>query len=162
MKFATQRHQLNYNLHRLAIKIAGQKHYRQLLDDMIVSQLIKRTDVPSVTGELSCKLLTDQEAVNILNELKRLLRPGYRHSRQDKAILKIAKYKFGWSNETVFNYCLNTCPEIRSRLTKYELRHPKLYIMFRLLNPEQKSKIIKRLVIIEKKNENQKLPCQRG
>lgn len=152
MKFKTERHQLNYNLHRLAIKAVGPKDYRQLLNNMIVEQLSQRDEVPSVQGDLSCKLLTDREAINILIKLKRITRPGYKHTNQDKLIIRLAKYKFGWSGEAIFNYILESVPEIRKRLTNYELRHPKLNTLFRVLNIQQKDKVIKRLIMIESKN----------
>lgn len=151
IKFKTERHQLNYNLHRLAIKIAGKKNYRHLLDNLIVEQLSKRSEVPIVYGNLSSTLLTDDEAKNVLKVLKRLLRPGYHHSKQDKIILRVAKYKLRWSNEGIFNYIIHTCPEIRKRLTDYEIRHPKLDTLFRILNSDQKDLIIKRILMIEKK-----------
>lgn len=124
---------------------------------MIVDQLSKRQDVPSISGELSCKLLTDNEALNVYNDLRRLIRPGYQHTRQDKAILRIAKYKFSWSGEMIFHYILQTCPELRSRLTNYELKHPKLNTLLRIATFENKDKVIKRLIAIEKKNEAKKL-----
>lgn len=72
-------------------------------------------------------------------------------TKQRKILIKLARYIFAWSQEYTFSMIIETCPELRSRLTGWELNNSRLGKLFSIISKKQADKVIKRLTKIEKK-----------
>jgi hypothetical protein len=80
---------------------------------------------------------------------------GYQNiDKQVRTIIRIAKYKFGWSRSALFTYILQTCPELRERLTNREIKNSKTSALYQIMNSKQKSLVIQRLDQIQKRNKS--------
>lgn len=78
---------------------------------------------------------------------------GYQHiDKQVRTIVRIAKYKLSWKRSAIFSYILETCPELRERLTTHEIKNSKTSALYQLMDSKQKSLVIKRLDQIQKRN----------
>jgi hypothetical protein len=150
--FKTYRHYLNYKLHALSAVICGD-------DAVIDAQLAERglTSVKDLSLREAQQLAKELTIVaknvsNNVNKLKEAIGQGKMTANQRSAIIKIAKYKLGWGTEAIFSYILDTCPDHRTRLSKWEIENSKLNHLFGLLSSKDADKIIKRLDAIQKRN----------
>lgn len=71
---------------------------------------------------------------------------------QRRKIIRITKYKFNWSIEVVFSKILEFCPELRKKLTEWEIKNYRLPSLYGRIKNKDADKIIRRLEKIEKKN----------
>lgn len=150
--FKTYRHYLNYQLHALSAVICG--------DDTVIDDELARRGLTSVK-DLSLRdaqalvkdlTLVAKKVSNNVNQLKEAIGQGRMTVSQRAAIIKIAKYIFNWSNEAIFSFILETFPDYRNKLSKWEIENSKLYKLFGLLSSKDADKIIKRLDAIKKRN----------
>lgn len=150
--FKTYRHYLNYQLHALSAVICG--------DDTVIDDELARRGLKSVK-DLSLRdaqalvkdlTLVAKKVSNNVNQLKEAIGQGRMTGPQRSAIIKIAKYIFNWSNEAIFSYILETFPDYRNKLSKWEVENSKLYKLMGILSSKDADKIIKRLDAIKKRN----------
>lgn len=88
---------------------------------------------------------------------------GYQHvDKQVRTIIRVAKYKLGWKRSSLFSYILETCPELRERLTNQEIKHSKTSALYTLMDSKQKSLVIQRLDQIQKRNKVKRDASQKG
>lgn len=154
--YKTYRHYLNAKLHALSTVICG--------DDTVIDEELARRGLKSVT-ELSpadAKLLHTQltevarKVSNNVNELKSIIGAGRITDRQRAAIIKIARYKFNWSQEATFSYILESLPGYRKKLSSWEIENSKLNKLYSILTAKDADKIIKRLDMIQKRNQKER------
>ena len=153
--YKTYRHYLNAKLHALSAVICG--------DDTVIDEELARRGLKSVT-ELTpadAKLIHTQltevarKVSNNVNELKSIIGAGRITDRQRAAIIKSAKYKINWSQEATFSYILESLPEYRKRLSSWEIENSKLNKLYSILTTKDADKIIKRLDMIQKRNQKE-------
>ena len=150
--YKTYRHFLNYSLHALSVVICG--------DDTVIDEELSQQGLSSV------KELSDKEARLLYRQLSEVAKRTAKHTsvietaiglgkmtdRQRKAIIKISKYNFNWSNEATFSFIAEMFPDYRKRMSLWEVENSKLNKLFGLLTMKDADKIIKRLLSIEKRN----------
>lgn len=144
--YKTYRHYLNAKVHALSYLISGDK---TILEEELNSRGLK-----SVT-ELSLqdiKILHKQLSEVIKGLGKRTNDINKMTVNQKRAIIKIARYDFGWSDEAIFSYILEMYPEKRKRLNNWEISKSKLSKLFTLLTLREADKVIKRLDKIKQRN----------
>ena len=71
---------------------------------------------------------------------------------QRKKIIRICRYKFNWSIEVTFSKLIEFIPELRKRLTQWEIDNYKMVALYGKITKSQALKIIKILEKIEKNN----------
>jgi len=143
-RFSSERAYLNYQLHALSAVICG--------DDTVIDEEL------AARGLISVKELSDAEAKKILIIFKATAKKiGNKKvgitDRQRNLILRIMKHKYNWSDGAMLSYMLETVPQYRSKLSKYELENDKYSHLLNALSVKDADKIIKRLISMEGKNE---------
>lgn len=85
---------------------------------------------------------------------------GFRRvDRQVNQIVKLAKHTFRWKRKALFNYIMQTCPDLKSQLSDHEIKYYDTSALYRLMSKAQKSKVIQRLDQIKKRNLIKNKPC---
>lgn len=74
--------------------------------------------------------------------------------RQIKKITKIYKYVFGWSRKTIILYILKSIPDLKSRVTEEAIKNANITSVYATMSKKELSLIIKKLEMIERKNES--------
>ncbi len=99
-------------------------------------------------------LLSDYERVKNNNKVvENILGTGKMMSdAQRKKIIRICRYKFNWSIEVTFSKLIEFIPELRKRLTQWEIDNYKMVALYGKITKSQALKIIKILEKIEKNN----------
>ncbi|HRE42315.1 MAG TPA: hypothetical protein PLG90_13395 [Ignavibacteria bacterium] len=99
-------------------------------------------------------LLSDYERVKNNNKVvENILGTGKMMSdAQRKKIIRICRYKFNWSIEVTFSKLLEFIPDLRKKLTQWEIEKYKMVALYGKINKQQAGKIIKILEKIEKNN----------
>ncbi|MCS7054086.1 MAG: DUF1018 domain-containing protein [Ignavibacterium sp.] len=150
--FKTYRHFLNYQLHALSAIICG--------DDTVIDEELARRGFESV------KQLNDREAELLYRQLKEVvnklksppselkLSPPRMTDKQRKAILKLARYTFNWSDEALISYIFDMYPDKRKRLNNWEIKNANIHKIFNMLSIKEADKVIKRLDKIKARNES--------
>lgn len=92
---------------------------------------------------------------DIVNEAREII-AGSTESKQVNKIFKIAKHNFGWSRKAIFEYALETCPDLKNDLSEGTLKNYNTRRLFAAMNQRQKSLMIQRLEQIEKRNRSRK------
>lgn len=152
--YKTYRHYLNAKLHALSAVISG--------DNTVIDAELAERGLASVkeltTDEARLLYRTLSEAAkkvsNNMDQVKAAMGQGKMTDRQRAAIIKIAKYKFNWSNEALFSYIAEMFPNYLKHLTNWEIKNSKLYKLFGRLTAKDADRIIKRLDQIQKRNKN--------
>lgn len=148
--FKSYRHYLNAKIHALSYLISGD-------ETPIDFELLNR-------GVNSVKELSDKDAEYLYRQLKEVakqlgkeLKTGERASdKQKKAILKLARYTFKWSDEAICSYIYDMYPEKRKRMNEWEIKKAKVYKLFDLMTIKEANNVIKRLDKIKERNANTK------
>ena len=173
--YKTRRHFLNAKLHALSEVICGS---RTVLDEEI-QKIILRRSIPPFShthtqytlkppgGVITTKMLTDKEAKEIYKKLLPISKQvmanriktqellGFSNKMTDmqrRALIKISKYKLSWKPEALFSYICETFPELRKKMSIWEIKNSKLYKLYSIMSKQQASKIIKRLDKIQKRD----------
>lgn len=71
---------------------------------------------------------------------------------QRKKIIKVARWEFKWDIQVTFSKIIEILPELRKRLTPWEIQNCKMVALYGAMNKKQADKVIKVLSAIEKRN----------
>jgi hypothetical protein len=104
---------------------------------------------------MSAKEAAYNYTAQLIDEANLLIRQNEK-SRQIRKITKLYKYKFGWSRSTAFLYILKTLPELLTSISEDIMKHYNLTRLYAAADKRQLSLVIKRLEMIEKRNEQDK------
>ncbi len=87
----------------------------------------------------------------ILAEAYQILADTTVNSQVNK-IVAIARYRFRWSRKALFNFILETFPDLKDGLSERQIKFHTTSALYAAMDSTQKSKIIQRLEQIEKRN----------
>lgn len=150
--YKTYRHYLNAKLHALSHVIGGDETVLNGYLREFNCETVKDLSLNQARSIYKLMLELAKEFTANHKKLKELAGQGMMTDGQRRAIIKICKYTFNWSQEATFSYILETCPEHRKRLSPWEIQHSKLGKLYGLLTAQEADKIIKRLDQIKKHN----------
>lgn len=150
-----KRKQINSALHVVSIKICG--------DDTALRGMLTKYGVRStlqLTDEQAAKCLMELEDVyrktlNTNRKVNEIIDPESKQmtERQRAMLIRLTRYKYNWNKEATFSYILETCPDLRSMLTNFEIKKSKLHALFGIMTKRDANAVLKRLLAIEKRNE---------
>lgn len=152
--FKSYRHFLNSKLHALSCVICG--------DDTLLDENLSLAGVKSVKDldlQDARKLYFTfselaKEASGKTNEIKSAIGLGAITNNQRAMIIKLTRYKWNWTPEATFSFILGILPEKRTKLSKWEIENSRMAKLYSILSAKEADKIIKHLLQIEKRNEN--------
>lgn len=150
--YKSYRHYLNAKLHALSYLISGD-------ESVIESELFIR-------GLNSVKQLSDKDASIIYrtlkeiaknlgkgeNELKTTTGDKRASENQKRAILKLARHTFNWSDEAICSYIFDMYPDKRKKMNEWEIKKADVYKLLNILTTKEANKVIKRLDKIKERN----------
>lgn len=143
--YKTYRHYLNAKVHALSYLISGDK---TILEEELNSRGLKTIKELSLQDiEILHKQLSE-----VIKNLGKTYKKNKMSINQKRAIIKIARYDFGWSDDAIFSYILEMYPEKRKKLNNWEISKSKLSKLFTLLTLSEADKVIKRLDKIKQRN----------
>lgn len=97
-----------------------------------------------------------KHTASIIDNVNSIIRTADKQ-RQIKKITKIYKYNFGWSRKTFMLFFLKSIPELKGEITEDALKHSNLTSLYATADKKQLSTIIKKLEMIERRNESAKM-----
>lgn len=168
--FKDKRAYHNKKIYALAIVISGEDNARDFIEGEVLRVLESRTGTsPMFTDDVkpSIKSLTDNEASMMYNRLIESARAIKTNQKkvdelfgtgsgmtdaQRKKIIKVARWEFKWDIQVTFSKIIEILPELRKRLTPWEIQNCKMVALYGAMNKKQADKVIKVLSAIEKRN----------